>query len=72
MRGAKLFLAAEGDKSAQRSAGAFFQTSKSPKLFESFAGREHGMDLLYGRHAVNIQNRIIEFIDGFVGTTELR
>ena len=51
--GAKLFLAAEGDKNGQHSAGVFFHASKSPKLFESFAGSEHGMDLLYGRHAVN-------------------
>ena len=70
--GAKLFLAAEGDKSAQHSAGAFYHASKPPRLFESFVGSEHGMDLLYGRHAVNVQQRIIEFIDGFAGSTELR
>jgi len=70
--GAKLFFAAEGDKSAQNSAGELFHASKSPKLFESFSGNEHGMDLLYGQHAVNIQHRIIDFIHGFVGSTELR
>ena len=70
--GAKLFFAAEGDKSAQDSAGVFYHASKSPKLYESFSGNEHGMDLLYGRHAVNIQHRIIEFIGGFVGSVELR
>lgn len=70
--GAKLFLAAEGDKSAQHSAGTFYNAAKPPKLFESFTGSEHGTDLLYGQHAVNIQKRIMEFIDGFAGSTELR
>ena len=70
--GAKLFLVAEGDKSAQRAGGAFYHASKAPRLFESFAGSEHGMDLLYGRHTGNIQQRIIEFIDGFAGSTVLR
>ena len=68
MSGAKLFLAAEDDKSAQHSAGALFHASKSPRLFESFSGSEHGTDLLYGRHAVHIQNRIIEFIDAFASS----
>ena len=70
--GAKLFLAAEDDKSAQYAAGTFYNAAKPPKLFESFSGSEHGTDLLYGQHAVNIQQRIIEFIDGFAGSTELR
>ena len=70
--GAKLFFAAEDDKSAQYSAGIFFNAAKPPKLFESFSGSEHGTDLLFGQHAVNIQQRIIEFIDSFAGSTELR
>ncbi len=62
---AKLFLAAEDDPSAQRSAGVFYDAARSPRLLEVFIGSEHGTDLLYGQHAVAIQDRIIGFLGDF-------
>ena len=62
---AKLFFTAEDDRSAQRSAGALYEAASSPKLLETFIGGEHGTDLLYGQHAVGIQDRIFEFLETF-------
>ena len=62
---AKLFFAAEDDRSAQRSAGVLYNAASSPRLLEVFIGSERGTDLLYGQHAEGIQDRIFEFLESF-------
>ena len=59
----KLFFSAEDDRSAFRSAGELYNAAKENKIIETFSGSEHGTDLLYGQHAVGIQDRIFEFLD---------
>ena len=56
------FFSAEDDRSAQRSAAAYNDATRGPKLLETFTGSEHGTDLLYGHHAAAIQERIFEWL----------
>ena len=61
----KLFIAAEDDGDAQKSAAAYFDAAVQPRLLEIYAGNEHGTRLLEGRHATNVRERLLEFLEVF-------
>ena len=40
--GPKLFIAAEGDRSAQQAAAAYYEATSEPRILEIYTGSDHG------------------------------
>ena len=63
--GAKLFIAAEGDRSAQQDAAAYYKAMQEDRLLEIYTGSDHGTELLEGRHGAQVTERLLEFLEFF-------
>ena len=63
--GPKLFIAAEGDRSAQQAAAAYYEASSEPRILEVYTGSDHGTSLLEGTHAAQVTGRLLEFMEIF-------
>ena len=58
----KLFIAAENDRDAQKSAAAYFDAAPQPRMLEIYTGNEHGTELLEGPRSSKLQERLLEFL----------
>ena len=63
--GGKLFIAAEGDRSAQQAAAAFYEATPEPRILEIYTGSDHGTSLLEGAHGAQVTGRLLEFMEIF-------
>ena len=61
--GPKLFIAAEGDRSAQQAAAAYYEATPEPRILEIYTGSDHGTNLLEGSHATQVRGRLLEFLE---------
>ncbi len=58
----KLFIAAQGDRTAASTAQAFYQVAPPPKRVEILTGDEHGTDILEGREVEAVRRLILDFL----------
>ena len=63
--GPKLFIAAEGDRSAQQAAAAYYEATPEPRILEIYTGSDHGTNLLEGTHGAQVTGRLLEFMEIF-------
>ena len=63
--GPKLFIAAEGDRSAQQAAAAYYEATPEPRILEIYTGSDHGTNLLEGTHGAQVTGRLLEFLEIF-------
>ena len=63
--GPKLFIAAEGDRSAQQAAAAYYEATPEPRILEIYTGSDHGTNLLEGAHGAQVTGRLLEFMEIF-------
>ena len=60
----KLFIAAEGDRSAQQAAAAYYEASPEESgILEIYTGSDHGTNLLEGTHGAQVTGRLLEFLE---------
>ena len=62
-----LLIAAEEDKPAREAAGVLYEAAlgASQRLQEIYRGKDHGTDLLDGEYGRFVEDRLLQFVQGF-------